>query len=781
MKVKYFTSLTIIFLLSFLLSQDRIGEWSSYTCPLDIRDLVVDDYAIYCATGGGLLKYSNDNFDIYTTTDGLIGVDISKIKFDKNNNIWIGGKSPNGFIQILNKNIQNINYFDFSLTEITHFWFSDSSSYVSFIDGQDVGLIKFNYVNDNWKYIDIYKNFPLQLNSINGIQIIGDTIFIGTNLGIYKASVFNNLKDPNTWSLAFPGLVGQINTMCTTNNGFAFNINEQVYIVEANDLSTPLILNLPYNFNYNKIKFDKENSFWGIKNKEIYTQNNDFQPIESAKILNQLIFHTDGDIVLGTDHGLLFIDQYDFSIIKKIPNSPATAKFTAIKVLEDGRFIGASNLGLSVKEESGWRNILEIKRENSDTINSIYDYSTFVADTISYDFGYIVTDIEEGPNGLIYLGIEGNYPFYENPSRKGGGIIIMDIDNLNNIAVIDTSILGWYGSIGYMVVKDIDFDLFGNLWVVNTYVTNKNTPLHVRDLQGEWKSYGSSETTVKISQSPISATFDNWSRVWISAIQADGVNLGIYPNGGIFMLSYNGSPQNPEFFEWNTIITNQTVWSIASTKNNRVYYLTPTGLNYYDINGSINPVINQNSYPYFPNISFGMGSKIKIDPNGNIWNLSSTQGVHVLLENTTYWPDINGLRSSVSPLLSDEVYDIDFDENKNLAYIATSKGVSILRIPFGIDLDSYSDMKIFPSPFIIPSNDDMIVSNLIYNSSMKIMTLDGLVLRTVNNQGISIDGDQLTWDGKDDSGNYVSSGVYLLAIYNDSRQSKFGKITVINN
>ena len=247
------------------------------------------------------------------------------------------------------------------------------------------------------------------------------------------------------------------------------------------------------------------------------------------------------------------------------------------------------------------------------------------------------------------------------------------------------------------------------------------------------------------------------------------------------MLSYNGSPQDPEFFEWNTIITNQTVWSIAYTKNNRVYYLTPTGLNYYDINGSINPVINQNSYPYFPNISFGMGSKIKIDPNGNIWNLSSTQGVHVLLENTTYWPDINGLRSSVSPLLSDEVYDIDFDENKNLAYIATSKGVSILRIPFGIDLDSYSDMKIFPSPFIIPSNNDMIVSNLIYNSSMKIMTLDGLVLRTVNNQGISIDGDQLTWDGKDDSGNYVSSGVYLLAIYNDSRQSKFGKITVINN
>ena len=209
--------------------------------------------------------------------------------------------------------------------------------------------------------------------------------------------------------------------------------------------------------------------------------------------------------------------------------------------------------------------------------------------------------------------------------------------------------------------------------------------------------------------------------------------------------------------------------------------MTPTGLNYYDINGNINPIINQNSYSYFPNISFGMGSKIKIDPNGNIWNISSTQGVHVLLENTTYWPDINGLRSGISPLLADEIYDIDFDENKNLAYIATSKGVSILRIPFGSELKSYSDIKIFPSPFIIPSNNNMIVSNLIYNSSMKIMTLDGLVLRTINNQGISTDGDQLTWDGKDDNGNYVSSGVYLLSIFNDSGKNKFSKITVINN
>tara|TARA_B100001250_G_scaffold365807_1_gene346756 strand:- start:85 stop:615 length:531 start_codon:yes stop_codon:yes gene_type:complete len=175
-----------------------------------------------------------------------------------------------------------------------------------------------------------------------------------------------------------------------------------------------------------------------------------------------------------------------------------------------------------------------------------------------------------------------------------------------------------------------------------------------------------------------------------------------------------------------------------------------------------------------------MGSDIKIDSQGNIWTISSTQGVHVLLDNTTYWPDINGLREENSPLLSDEVYDLDFDYERKLAYIATSKGVSILRIPFGDSYNNYNNIKIFPSPFVIPDNEKMIVDGLMYNSFMKIMTLDGLVIRDIYSRGLSVDGDQLSWDGKDNNGQFVSSGVYLLSIMDNSGNNIFSKITVIN-
>jgi hypothetical protein len=130
-------------------------------------------------------------------------------------------------------------------------------------------------------------------------------------------------------------------------------------------------------------------------------------------------------------------------------------------------------------------------------------------------------------------------------------------------------------------------------------------------------------------------------------------------------------------------------------------------------------------------------------------------------------------------LLSDEIYDLDFDYQRKLAYIATSKGVSILRIPFGESYTDYENIKIFPSPFLIPSNQNMIVDGLMYNSSMKVMTLDGLVIRDINSNGLNIDGDQLSWDGKNNRGEYVSSGVYLVSITDNSGNNTFSKITVI--
>ena len=75
------------------------------------------------------------------------------------------------------------------------------------------------------------------------------------------------------------------------------------------------------------------------------------------------------------------------------------------------------------------------------------------------------------------------------------------------------------------------------MWVANPYCNNGNSPIHVRSPEGVWKHYGSNETEISLSHTPISIDFDSFGRTWVSSFQASGINVGL-PNGGISMLDF---------------------------------------------------------------------------------------------------------------------------------------------------------------------------------------------------------------------------------------------------
>ena len=124
--------------------------------------------------------------------------------------------------------------------------------------------------------------------------------------------------------------------------------------------------------------------------------------------------------------------------------------------------------------------------------------------------------------------------------------------------------------------------------------------------QKVWRHYGSNETETSLSHTPISIDFDSLGEHGLH-LSASDINVGL-PNGGISMLGYKESLLILYFF-MEPVLTNGTVWSISLGNNDRLYYLTPSGLNYYDLKIGSPPVAGENLYPYFPNISFGSGSK----------------------------------------------------------------------------------------------------------------------------------------------------------------------------
>ncbi len=781
-----FSIIFLICIIQLLFSQVTIGDWGALTSSLNIRDITIQG-KIYAATKGGLLQI-DDDYKVLTTVDGLEGVDLLSVASGQDSNLWIGGASPFGFLQIYNPLNQNsIQSFDFGLTSINDINILDSLAFVLYKDGQDFGILKFIYDN-GWEYRDNYKNFPNGMGSIYDVSFNKTSLVIGTDSGIFIGQLNSNLKDPNNWSSLTNDINFQITLLDIKDDVIMFSSISKLYNYFIDEKTFTEI-----QFSHDLIEIKDfilvNDSLWVLDQNKLYLKeiNNNISEVYGGSLLSSIVLKDD-KILIGSSNGLIFADKTSynesFSTQHFIPNSPAQSGFSAITVMDDGRLVGGNSNGLSIYSALGWRNILEIKKNNSNVVQPKYDYSSFIADTVPYDFGGYISDIEQGPDGMIYCAIRGSYPKSYNPERTSGGVIAIDIDNPNLVQIIDTTYLSYHSTSSnsnpYMLVLDIEFDKYGNLWILNPYCINGNQPIHVRSAEGNWKHYGSNETSIKISQSPISITFDAWDRVWYSAFQAEEANLGIYPNGGIFMLKYDGPSYAPLNFNWSKIQDQGTVWSITTGKDNRLYYLTPNGLNYFDLNDNSNPIINENNYPYFPNVSFGQGAELKIDSHSNIWAHSPSQGIHVLLENTTYWPDINGFRTFNSPLLSDEITDIAFDEKKNIAYIATSKGINTLKIPFGNNKKDFSEIIIFPSPFIIPSDIPLKIDGLPYNHDIMIMTLDGKVIRKIVNKGISFDGDQLLWDGRDKDGLYVSSGVYIIAIYGKNGNNTMEKVTVIN-
>ena len=784
--MKYFY--IILLLAGQLLSQSRIGEWNAYTSPLYINDLIEYNNLVICATNGGLLLYdkTKNDFTTLTVIDQLVSTAVNIVEVGNDGSIWIGGVSPDGFVQIYDiKNNLSISEFDFGLTEVVDISISDSICFVAYLDNQDWGVMEFIISENEWIYRDIYRNWPINFDSINSIEISNDKIFVGTNQGLLIGNWKEyNLKDPANWQQFQVELIGEVRLLESDTNNILLVYNNSIYALNLDEeISLEIIWNyLDPSEELIEIIKDSEGIFWGILDNKIIKLNDSgidwYIDIDNNYEITSLSGLSKEKLYIGSQLGIIILDKDTKVVNHEIPNAPLTNQISSLTVLNDGRLIAGSKFGISIKESWGWRNIAEANEIN---ISNYYDPSRYVVDYLPINFGGFISDLEQGPDGLLYCAIRGTYP---EPRRHGGGIVIIDIDNLENFTLIDTAYLDYYAD-EYMIVKDIEFDQLGIMWAANAYSTTRREPIALRDMSNIWSSISLSSSNNLLSYTPNSIGFDSFNRVWIGSFE-DDLNSPPAKNGGLVFLDYEGSIFDPNSTEWGQVdinpgYNNNTVWSLVINDEDILYLLTPIGLKQLTLQYSNSNPIKRYGYTYFPNISFGKGSKLHIDSRNNVWASSPTDGVHILTEASTYWPDIEGVNTYNSLLLSNEVSDIAFNNDEGLAYISTNKGISTLRIPFARPKTNYKNIKIFPSPFIVPSNSPLVIDGLMDGSICKIITLTGRVLRTLPISNKGLNGYQVFWDGKDEEGRWVNTGVYLINVMESKGNYSFEKIAVIKN
>ena len=745
--------LYFILFINIVFSQVRIGEFQSISSFVNIQDIALSKDAILYVSNSGFIEYKNkeQSFNIISIDQGLAFNELNKIYADFNGNYWIGS---NKGIQVWSANEKKLKEkFDLDIEQVSGFIDYNNLIYASAKLNGEWGLIEFKYIDDKIYYRDFYSRSDI--SNISNITVFNDDIYILSSKRILSGNPFN--EHISYWENPMPDLSDDIIDFSSDENNLFVLTNSAIHQL-FRDKSIEVFINNNSNLGSIKRISILDNNLYAISDSSIFRiSKNELTSLYQDSSLNFADIESDKDnLWLATDYGL---GQFrDGAYENLLFNQPFISSPDIVEISDRSQLILANSKGVSL---SGWVN---------------YSTQTLPKD-ISIDFmlSNIKLDFGEKISKSIF---HNNTLFVSLINSQSAGILSFEISS-NRLNLIkryfshdsQNSILSQY------VINDMAIDNQDNLWATSS--GKQDYPLSVfNDIQSRHFAFDSPQSSIITGGGSIA--IDNYNRVWIASLN------------DMLMYHYSGNVMDPQNENWisQSIVPglNRSPITIGVSKNNILWILTEYGLIYKELRASNSEPVartgpitsNGNITPYFSNIPFDENSIIRFDPRGNIWVTSKSNGIFVLDINREYWPNIDGINSSNSKLISNEVMDIKFSADKGLAYIATKLGVSKFKIPFASEIKQTNQIDFFPSPYRIPSQYPLTIDGVPEKSSIQIMTLNGTIVATI--EANQINGYQAFWNGLDDNGNFVGSGIYLILIISQKHKTSImKKLAVIRN
>jgi len=171
--------------------------------------------------------------------------------------------------------------------------------------------------------------------------------------------------------------------------------------------------------------------------------------------------------------------------------------------------------------------------------------------------------------------------------------------------------------------------------------------------------------------------------------------------------------------------------------------------------------------------------QMEMDKRGNRWFLTEMNGIDVLQSNGVWMNGGYGFNTSNSGIIDDLTFSATFDPNTGLAYISTARGLAVMQTPFANPKSDYKSIHIYPQPFRPGVQEKVYIQGLMDNSTVKIVTINGTAIRELAATTGEVQGYEAVWDGRDDAGDLVGTGVYLLLYFTESGSSAVGKLAII--
>ena len=791
----------IIFIILFILGSyfnnyAFIYSWEVITNMNDIRDMAIITFQgeekIFAATNGGLLIKSlqTNEHSFWNSGQGLLSHNFTRMTLSSHNQVILGTQEGHlVYFDLLSQEIQQES--SLAGNPIYGLYAVEDTLWVA--SNKMIAVYQFNPEKNRYEFRDFFTNFNHDFSSFSDIVYFHHRVWVSSDNGLFSAPgnyLKFNLKAAESWDVYTKndGLPhNKLHTFALRNDTLFIGSHNglvvydgslfQVYKSGLNDrrvlhistTSNQLYVATPYYV----FKLNPDKTFQTL-----------FHITNSS--INDLVVDSQEEILVALkEKGIRNLSNGDwFRVNGPIDNSLGEMIFDRNGNLwvVTGGYKDERARGFSFRDNNGiWHNFRYLGR--------------------SWRMGASTTSILEDKSGNIWIGswggglivIDPRMHFYHfNNNRKSGALWISSAQQDDTVEVeppdsLKNFISPVVNEDTVVVVTDLILDRSRDkIWLLNLNPQSRKPIIQYQysDFnenafqKNSWQGVDIPVGIAIESNAVASITMDIFRNLWIGTGRS-GV-LGI-------LFQSDGTSEWVSYTETQNLKSNQC-WAVAADRDGYVWFGTNSGLNaylngkLYDFREDFQPIglrihaifVDSENNKWF---ATDKGLSL-LKASGSPWNPESW--IHLVPKNSEFYGD----RIYHTNLPAEEIRSVYVDSTTGDVYCGTSSGLAIMRSnPFTTPRTNLSFVKAGPQPFVLSGNSQnyFYFHNLTGNVQIKIVTPAGRLVRILD----AMDSEEILgslgkWDGRNESGNLVSSGVYLYLISDENGNSTTGKILVIH-
>ncbi len=724
----------VLFVFLFRLSFSGTGDWTTYTNMNYITEVLLDGEKLWCATTGGavILNINDGSLDKLTNVDGLGGNQLYSLTVDSGGGFWLGAQNGTLTKYQLEENTWKVYNFidrDGSRLRINHIVPDGDRLWIA----TDAGVSLFLIYKHGGEIKETYRRLGEHLQGgeeANAIHLMGKKVWVGLTGGVATADRNDpNLLDPSRW-FSF-----------TTESSLGL-ANDTVNCVT--DMDSYIVIGTKKGV----YQFDPSDSTWHSLGLE-------------DRIINDLNYF-DQKLYAATNAGIYVYEDQTWS---KISTEGLLLSYFNSLII-DGKgtiWAGTAGYGISAYDGSGWENYridgppanLFLDMEMDDDGNlwcaqgrykaSLFDQEVWISlDTVPEIGRHSIQAVEKDLQGNIWF------------SSWGGGVTKHEPDsNWIRYTEENSPLKGVLANPAYVVVNDITMDEKGNRWFPN------------------WEALDSTRVVCSPAQS---------ETMWVVFYEQDGIRSELMPrvlakeghlyictqDNGLFDYDYNWTLDDKDddqvihYTKKDHHLSDDAVWCVNVDKDGVLWTGTSSGLDKFD------PDFERFRSVPLPDLLGPQVNDIAVDERNNKW-IATSNGLGKINSKGEF---VEVFTTFNSKLCANNVLRLKIDRRTGDVWVGTDNGLSRFESGVGAPAENLSKVIPFPNPFLVRNGTERLTfDRLPYEAEVRIFTIAGELIKKIES------GNQ--WDGRNQAGELVASGVYLFHIQSPFSESATGKIAVI--